>query len=70
MLVKNAKNDIEAVSADHFLPLLILVVLKANPPNLHSNIQYIARFRDPHKMNSEAGLILLSLSLSTFESFV
>ena len=59
-LLKNAKS--KDTSADSFVPMLIYVVLQANPEHLVSNIQYILRFRNQDKLGGEAGYYLSSLS--------
>lgn len=43
------------------MPLLIYVVLRANPEHLVSNVQYILRFRNQEKLGGEAGYYLSSL---------
>ena len=58
-LLKNTKKA--DTSADSFIPLLIYVVLQANPEHLVSNIQYILRFRNQDKLSGEAGYYLSSL---------
>lgn len=58
-LLRNTKKG--DTSADSFVPLLIFVVLKANPEHLVSNIQYILRFRNQEKLGGEAGYYLSSL---------
>uniref|UniRef100_A0A0A9BK52 VPS9 domain-containing protein n=1 Tax=Arundo donax TaxID=35708 RepID=A0A0A9BK52_ARUDO len=40
--------------ADEFLPVLIYVTIKANPPQLHSNLLYIQRYRRQTRLVSEA----------------
>ncbi|KAL0580480.1 hypothetical protein V5O48_001550 [Marasmius crinis-equi] len=47
--------------ADSFVPILIFVVLRANPEHLLSNVEFINRFRNPEKLQSEAGYYLSSL---------
>lgn len=59
-LLKNSQSS--DTSADSFVPLLIYIVLQANPDHLVSNIQYILRFRNQDKLSGEAGYYLSSLS--------
>ncbi|KAI9480526.1 MAG: hypothetical protein EXX96DRAFT_563123 [Benjaminiella poitrasii] len=58
-LIKHVEGD--AGGADKFLPILIYVVIRANPPKLVSNVQYIYRFRNPEQLQAEAGYYLTNL---------
>ncbi|OJA20453.1 hypothetical protein AZE42_06080 [Rhizopogon vesiculosus] len=57
-LIRHLRKD---EGADSFVPILIYVVLKANPEHLLSNVEFINRFRNPAKLQSEAGYYLSSL---------
>ncbi|KAF8809504.1 hypothetical protein BYT27DRAFT_7094447 [Phlegmacium glaucopus] len=57
-LIRHLHND---EGADSFVPILIYVVVKANPEHLLSNVEFINRFRNPAKLQSEAGYYLSSL---------
>ncbi|KAJ6816411.1 uncharacterized protein M6B38_416625 [Iris pallida] len=54
--------------ADDFLPTLIYVIIRANPPQLHSNLKFIQLFRWQSKLVSEVEYYLTNL-LSA-ESFI
>lgn len=53
--------------ADDFLPVLIYVTIKANPPQLHSNLKFIQLYRRQAKLVSEAAYYFTNLvSAKTF----
>ncbi|XP_072999036.1 vacuolar protein sorting-associated protein 9A-like isoform X2 [Typha latifolia] len=53
--------------ADEFLPILIYVTIKANPPQLHSNLKFVQFFRRQTKLVSEVEYYLTNLiSAKTF----
>eukprot|EP00419_Tripos_fusus_P024248 CAMPEP_0172699982 /NCGR_PEP_ID=MMETSP1074-20121228/30582_1 /TAXON_ID=2916 /ORGANISM="Ceratium fusus, Strain PA161109" /LENGTH=535 /DNA_ID=CAMNT_0013521281 /DNA_START=62 /DNA_END=1666 /DNA_ORIENTATION=+ len=49
------------LSADDFLPLLIFLLIRANPPRLHSNAEYIATFRHPSRLVGEDAYFVTTL---------
>lgn len=49
------------LAADDFLPLLIFVVIAANPPRLHSNVEFVAAFRHPSRLVAEDAYFLTAL---------
>jgi hypothetical protein len=50
------------LAADDFLPLLIYCVIHANPPTLHSDIEFVAAFRHPSRLVAEDAYFLTALS--------
>lgn len=55
--------------ADEFLPVLIYVTIKANPPQLHSNLLYIQRYRHQSRLVAEAAYFFTNmLSAASFIS--
>ena len=50
--------------ADQLLPLCIYTIMKANPPNLHSNILFISSFRHPTRLRGEDEYLLMQMSVA------
>jgi len=65
--VSMATND-NPPGADDFLPVLIYVIIKANPPQLHSNLLYIQQYRRQSRLVSEAAYFFTNLVSA--ESFI
>ncbi|XP_059631056.1 vacuolar protein sorting-associated protein 9A-like isoform X1 [Cornus florida] len=67
-LLLNASMSENRVSgADDFLPILVYVTIKANPPQLHSNLMFIQLYRRQAKLVSEEAYYFTSLvSAKTF----
>jgi len=61
-----AQEAAASAGADEFLPIFIYVVLKANPKQLNSSIQYVQRFRYYLRMGSEGGCFFTHLSSAVY----
>ncbi|KAK7334486.1 hypothetical protein VNO80_26243 [Phaseolus coccineus] len=67
VLLNVAMSEHVPAGADDFLPVLIYVTIKANPPKLHSNLKFIKLFRRQAKLISEAEYYFTNLvSASAF----
>lgn len=57
-LLSMSHADDTLPGADEFLPALIYVVIRANPPHLHSNLNYITTYRHPSQVRISMGFLL------------
>ncbi|XP_062506159.1 uncharacterized protein LOC134182740 [Corticium candelabrum] len=57
----NDDSDGTVRGADDLLPMVIFVVIKAQPQTWWSDIRFIQRFRNPQKLSSEAGYYLTQM---------
>ena len=60
-MVKHVAESGNEASADLLIPLLVLLVIKAAPPTLISDMRYIQRFRDHQRLTGEAAYSLTNI---------
>jgi hypothetical protein len=67
---RSAGREEEVIGADELLPVLTLLVVRSSPPQLWSNLQFVARFSPARSLLGEAGYCLVSMlsAISFIES--
>eukprot|EP00392_Amoebophrya_sp_AT5.2_P007167 g7181.t1 len=61
------QNGSKSAGADDLLPVLIFVLIQVNPPNLHSNLEYIQNFHLQLETEAGEGLYYLTTVKSAVE---
>lgn len=61
LLNASVAADENPPGADEFLPVLIYVTIKANPPQLHSNLLYIQRYRRESRLVGESAYFFTNM---------
>lgn len=62
LLQVNPSGHLTPVSADQFLPVLVFVVIQANPPMLPADMKYLTQFSNPRRlMSGETGYYFTNL---------
>ena len=52
-VLASSSSDQSPPGADEFFPLLVYTIIRANPPRLESNLQFVSRFRKADRLVSE-----------------
>ena len=61
-MLKLSVHDERPISADDFFPTLVFVCIKANPPRIQSNLNFIGRFANDNKLvMGEQGYLFANL---------
>ncbi len=66
-LQQKEKTSVKPAGADDLLPVLIFVLIQVNPPNLHSNLEYISNFHLQLETEGGEGLYYLTTVKSAVE---
>ena len=67
-VLKQTDGKGDQPGADDLVPMLVYVVLRAQPRRLHSSLQYIQRFRTASKLRGESDYYLATMVRFTFMS--
>ena len=61
-ILKLSVHNKRPISADDFFPTLVFVCIKANPPRIQSNLNFIGRFSNDKKLTmGEEGYLFANL---------
>ena len=50
--------------ADQLLPVCIYTIIKANPPSLNSNVNFVSSFRHPSRLRGEDEYLLMQMNIA------
>ena len=61
-MLKISNQGLRPISADDFFPTLVFVCIKANPPRIQSNLNFVRRFANENKLSmGEGGYLFVNI---------